>query len=245
MAERIHFEVIDGGLGRPWLRYGLLERAARSAARREVQVLAFGLGPTEVRLVLEGGEEEVRNTVRGLKVGTIREVRAWGGRLCWGPVVRQPVGELGEAVAWAHLAPVDGGTPGPLATPWSSHRDLLGFRTATFYDPAVLDGRVDPHEIHRLCGGEPLPDGWPPPGGRESLSVLLRLAGAVLGVLPADRRCFRLFVHLARARGWGTSDLARALTLTTRRIRQLACLDEPLLPVAMTALGDPRLCRVP
>ena len=67
----------------------------------------------------------------------------------------------------------------------------------------------------------------------------------LLGVLPADRRCFRLFVHLGNARGWSTQDLAAALALTARRVRQLKASPEPMLRVALMSLADPRLCVVP
>jgi hypothetical protein len=74
---------------------------------------------------------------------------------------------------------------------------------------------------------------------------LLRVSAAVIGVLPSDRRCFRLFVHLARMAGWETVNLASALALTPRRVRQLAAEDEPDLPLALWAFDDPRLAIVP
>jgi hypothetical protein len=71
------------------------------------------------------------------------------------------------------------------------------------------------------------------------------MAGSVLGVLPGDRRSFRLFVHLAIARGFSKADLADALVLTQRRIRQLAAATEPQLDLGLCALADPRLRCVP
>jgi hypothetical protein len=54
-----------------------------------------------------------------------------------------------------------------------------------------------------------------------------------------------VFVRLAREMGWGTRDIAYALALTPRRIRQLAEKAPPTLPLAFTALSDPRLRVVP
>lgn len=245
---RIHLESGPDALASPLLRYALLERAALSARRNDVELLAFGLGDGEARLVFNGEVEAIRNVLRGVKVGTVRSARAYGVDILWAPTRRDDVspGRLVHAVAWAHRAPVDAGAVGPLASTWSSHRDLLGYRKAQFYDRAVLNGLVDVRKVHRLAGGEALPaTARLPDRPRESLSLLLRLAAAVLGVLPADRRCFRLFVHLARRRGWRTIDLADALMVSCRRIRQLASTREPLLPVAIRSLADPRLCRVP
>jgi hypothetical protein len=251
MVERVAVDLTGGRSGMKggvW-RYGVMERLDGAADRRGVDVLAFGFERRSLRLVVEGDDVDVRNVLRGLKVGTTREAAdRWDVALSAGHTWRQPVppGALAEAVAWAHLGPVVAGAPGVLASPWSSHRDLLAFRTATFYDARLLDGRVDPRDIHARCGGSPLPRGWPPGVGEpEPLSLLLRVAGAVLGVLPADRRCFRLFVHLARARGYAARDIAEALALTGRRVRQLAAESAEGLETALTCLGDPRLRRVP
>ncbi len=155
---------------------------------------------------------------------------------------------LFEAIRWAHVAPREVAALGPLSTPWTSHRDLLQLRRAPFYDASVLEGRLDPRELHLACGGQPLPPGWPPPPGeREALSLLLRVAGGVLGRMPADRRCFHLFVQLARVRGWHTRAIADALVLTRRRIRQITAegVCGQKLDMALATLADPRLGRVP
>jgi hypothetical protein len=242
LTGRIH------GLTGAVFRYEVLERLNRSASRRNVTVLAFGFGAHELRLVLEGTSDDITNVLRGLKVGTTRAARKWHLRLQTGPNQRSTVtqSELVEAVTWAHTAPENTAKEGPLADPWSSHRDLMGFREARFFDAKHLKRRVDPLIVHAAAGGTPLPAGWPPPnGGFEDLTLLLRISGGVLGVLPADRRCFRLFVHLARARGWDNATLAPALALTQRRIRQLARGHNEQLSLALQALGDPRLCCVP
>ncbi len=247
MVERIAIDVLEGwsGLRGPVLRYGFLDRVHRSATRRGLAVLAFGLGRREVRLVVEGAPEEVPNLLRGVKVGSIRAARSAGVSLVLGVPLRWPVIPAGleEAVAWAHRAPLGPTVPGPLASPWSSHRDLLGYRVAGFYDAGVLEGRVSASRVHALARGLAHPRRGAP--DIAPLPLLLRVAGAVRGLLPADRRCFRLFVHLARARGWANPEIADALALTRRRIRQLAVGRDPLVGVAVSTLADPRLCRVP
>lgn len=249
MVERVTLTVESGAeaLQGAVARYDLLKRLARSARKQGVVLLAFGLGQREHRLVLEGAPSSITNLLRGLRVGTVRAMRRWA-EVRFGDTHREQVHtELEVAVAWAHAITVEDGATSPLASPWSSHRDLLFFRRAPFYDADAVVSRLDPRRVHALAGGRTLPLGWPPrdPIARESLSRLLRVAGAIVGVLPADRRCFRLFSHLGLHRGWSTQDLANALALTPRRIRQLASDAEPLLDVALVSLADPRLCRVP
>jgi hypothetical protein len=197
MIERVQIAMTRAdGLTGALLRYALLERMAGTSERCEVTVLAFGMGDRDIRLVVEGEATRITNLVRGLKVGTTRSAVRLGVDLTWTPASREPVlvDELERSVAWAHRAPVDAGASGPLASPWSSHRDLMGYRFAEFYQPGVLEGRVSPLAVHELAGGVGVPAGWPPRSRqRESLSLLLRIAAGVLGVLPADRRCFRLF----------------------------------------------------
>ncbi len=236
------------GLTGAVFRYEVLERLKRAAKRRDVTVIAFGFTFSELRLVLEGEPGDIRNVLRGVKVGTTRAAKKWKLRLAAFPSERATLrrSELVDAVVWTHLGPVDAGAEGPLSDPWSSHRDMMGFRDASFFDASRLRELVDARTVHALAGGTDLPMGWPPArGGLQDLSFLLRVAGGVLGVLPADRRCFRLFVHLARAQGWSTADLAPALALTHRRIRQLAVGDEPRLHLALHAVADRRLAVVP
>jgi hypothetical protein len=227
-------------------RYGLLHRVARCAERNGVVLLAFGLGDGAIRLVVDGPTGRVGNVIRGIKVGTLREAAASGERILFVETVRQRVGaDLTGAVVWAHAVPSAEAAGGPLASPWTSHRDLLGFRRAAFYRPEVLFDRVVPADVHRALGGAPLPEGWPPRQGRPSLALLLQVAAAVRGTLPADPACFATFVQLARVRGWPIPEIAAALQVTPRRVRQLAQADATLVGLAARALDDPRLARLP
>lgn len=234
------------GLQGALFRYPLLSRVAKAATDRDCQLRAWGFARGGLRLVLEGNDEDrLASACRAAAIGTSLSLRAAGFKRC-GAMERVPLDELLDAVVWAHLGPVELGAGCPLGSPWSSHRDLLAFRRAPFVDVAALRLRIDADEVHARCGGDPLPAGWPPPAGQpEDLTVLLRIASGVLGVMPANRRCFRLFVHLALARGWSVPSCAEALALTQRRVRQLAQAEEPDLPLALLTLSDPRLCRVP
>lgn len=230
-------------LRRAGARYDLIERLTEAARAREVRVLAFGLGDDELRVLLEGDEAQCANVVRVTKAATCRTARSAGAVIMWAMGERAAVTEadLAEQVAFCHRV---GPSADPLASPWTSHRDLLGYRQASFYDAGVLNSRVDPVEVHALAGGGSLPA-----RGRRTvratLAEVLRIAAAVVGVPPGHRRSFRLFVHLGRAIGWAPIELAKALVLTSRRIRQLSVGDEPLLSVALAHIADERLAVVP
>ncbi|MEM6927862.1 MAG: hypothetical protein AAF602_13100 [Myxococcota bacterium] len=230
-------------------RYGLLDRFRRCGRPHGVTLLAFGFeGPRGLRCVVRGGPHSVRALLKGVKVGTALSLRHQGVTGALGISIRKPVPtpEAVDAVVWAHQGPLEGrrGPRQPLATPWSSHRDLLGYREAMFFDAKPLRRTVDPDDVHARCGGasRALASGA---AGTWPLGTLLRVAAAVMGVVPADRRCFGLFVHLALGCGWPTREVARAICLTPRRIRQLAANPHPLLPLARCTLADPRLQRVP
>lgn len=237
------------GLKSAMTRYDLLVRTGKCLKRGGLRLLAFGVSARQVRFVVDGDLSKMANFVRGVKVGTLRAARARGIHIVWGRVCRFKVEseELLEAVEWAHSVATPNGD-GPLTTPWSSHRDLLGYREAPFYDASLLLQIISPKDLHRKLGGGDLPANLDinlVKRKRESLHVLLRVAGAVIGVLPADRKCFRLFAHLAKAQGWRNMDIAHALSLTVRRVRQLLSQPEPNISLAFVTLGDQRLCRVP
>lgn len=224
-------------------RYSLIGRIAACCHRRDVQLLAFGVGDHEIRVVLDGDLHEAELAVLAVRSGTSRAVTARGATILWGDTDTHDVeeGKLPDAIAWAHTV-VEGADP--LTAPWTSHRDLLGFRHAPFFNAAPVRARVRPEDVHRLAGGGPLP-GRPAGLSEAGLDRILRVSAAVLGVPASDRVCFRLFVHLARAQGWRSPDLERALQLTGRRIRQLAAAPEPLLQLAERHLADERLAVVP
>lgn len=218
-------------------RYDVLDRVKRLADRRRVTFAGFDLS-SRVRLLLGGPRPAITGLVSSLKSGTAQTSR---GSHRLREERRQEVPVPARALAALHADAVAGGEP--LSTPWSSHRDLLGYRMASFFDPSWWAGRVDPRGLHLVAGGGPLPS-MPRPQ-RGSLDLSLRVSAATLGLLPADPGSFRLFAHLARWDGARQIDIAAALMLTPRRIRQLQSTPEPRLLRAATALGDPRLRRVP
>jgi hypothetical protein len=227
-------------------RYALLDRIAACARRLGVEVLAFGLGGDALRLVVEGAPEARGNLVRGVKVGTVRHASAVGERLLFVETLREPArGGVHGAIVRAHRLPMLHGASGPLDTVWSSHRDLLGFRRAPFFDPAAARRHVVPARVHESLGGGALPDGWPPATGQFPLPLLLRVSAAVVGTVPADPRCYATFVQLARTHGHPVADIARALAVTPRRVRQLGQVAAAMVPAAARSLTDERLRRVP
>jgi hypothetical protein len=237
--------LVVGPLRGASFRYPLIARAQSLADRNGVALLAFGFAAETVRFAVDGPDEAVSAWLKALKVGTSMAALPHGVDLAGRRADRRLLG-LVDAVAWAHAGPLEDGAGDALASPWSSHRDLLCLREAAFFRPTALRARVDARALHARLGGDALPDGWPPPDYRvEDLHLLLRVAGAVLGRLPADRRCFRLFVHLAKARGFRSQRVAAALALTTRRVRQLLAQPEPLADLGLLCLGDGRLRVVP
>lgn len=241
MLLRIQLTIVEGAahLTRSTVRYELLERIAAATSSRGIVVLGFGFGLDRLRLVVDGDEAALDAALHGVRSATSRQVRRDGNDLVWGETRRGAVieSELTDAVLWAHAA-VDGDS---LASPWTSHRDLLGFRKAGFFDAATAAQRVD---VSCLPSAQ-FSAGAVATRADLQLHGVLRVAAGVRGVLPADRSCFRLFVHLGRMLGFDTDELARALALTARRIRQLAAEGEPMLHSALACFADPRLAAVP
>jgi hypothetical protein len=226
-------------------RFTRIERMAAIFDRHGVSLLAFGVGSGEWRVVVEGEPSAVDRASLAFKIGFSRFDPGDGARRSsLGPatsVALASEADLEAAVAWAHRAPTEGGWRGPLGSPWSSHRDLLGYRVAPFYDAAVLAGRVRPERVDELAGGGGLIDRAALAVGQLTLDHWLAVAAAVRGVLPSDRRCFRRFVQLARARGWSVPVRAWALALTPRRVRQLLAEPEQWLTLAEQAMADPKM----
>lgn len=220
-----------------WRRYDLIRRITLCARPRQVQLLAFGLGPTELRVVLSGPQKACEATVRALRSGTARAAADWDEPFLWDDLDRIDTVDAAGAVAWAHAA----AGPEPLRSPWSSHRDLLGVRFADFFDAGPAQTLVDPEDVHRRLSqvAPPRPQALQAPP--RDLALLLAAASAVRGVLPGDRRAFRLFAHLAKRLGHHADAVANALRLTPRRVRQILRDDEPLVDVALLHLADDRL----
>lgn len=212
-------------------RYGLLARMRDSGARRGVQLRGFALGST-VQLLLDGPRAEVGRAVAVTKMGTVQAAGYRGRSLTLGPTRRRPVARPASALVALHR-----GAGCPLANPWTSHRDLLGLRIAPFFDAAQW--RIDPRWVHVEAGGRALP--VREARERRPLAELLDTAGAVLGVLPADRTCFGLFVHLASRLGWTQKPIASALMVTPRRVRQLKRQPTRGLQAALLSVADERL----
>lgn len=226
----------------PTLRYQILEWAAAYSERRAARVVAFGFGAAELRVLLETDDATAISWARALKSSTSRQAPT----VVWNATHTAPAGDVVDAVAWCHRAPVEAGAHSAIASPWSSHRDLCGFRRAPFFHVDGLRAYVSRAEVEaRLGSADHAPGSRRRPPERAPLPELMRIAASVVGVLPSDRRCFRLFVHVARLSGWDCARLASALTLTPRRVRQLAAEEEPNLSLALTAVHDPWLAIVP
>jgi hypothetical protein len=248
--------VTDIGLNQPQLhrsmfRYGVFERLARCARKQGVGVVAWGIQHHDLRVVFRGSEQSVRDVMRGVRVGTVRAAKHWSVNLPTRATDRWRVGEgEGEeedAIYWAHEGAMER-RGDPLADPWTSHRDLMGYRRSLVFSPTSPPDAATVASVHVRLGGGPVPRMLPPTlvsGSCTDLCVLLKMASSVLGVLPGDRRAFRLFVQLGRHLGWPTRSLAEALCLTRRRIRQLSAEPEHHLELACLCLSDARLRCTP
>lgn len=224
-------------------RYAVLRRIRSLADARSLRFMAFDC-VQDLRLILDGGEDDaeaVWSLARSLK-SSVTQVAATRKLTLEAADVRRVV-DPAEALISVHRRAVAGGDP--LSTPWSSHRDLMGFRRAAFFDASVWKGVVEPVAVHRACGGGPLPRRRPAKPRSNDLDLPFRVSAAVLGVLPADPAAFPLFSQLARWAGQHQQAIADALLLTPRRVRQLLATPDPRLPVAVACLTDRRLCNVP
>lgn len=235
--------ILHPRLTTPLFRYELVERLWRATKKQRVQVVAWGLCGSELRVVLRGSDTAVKNVMRGVRVGTVRSASQQGVRLRSGSSDRWRVEEraLESVIAWAHQGDGEMHTD-PLEEVWTSHRDMMGVRYPVGWGQIIACTAEQTERIHIALGGgvwPPIEDVRPPPG--TQLGHLLRAASSALGILPGDRRGFRLFVHLARTSGWPTRSIAAALCLTRRRVRQLAAESESLCGVAAHYVSDRRL----
>ncbi len=247
MVERIQIGLDTGweGLATSRERYALLVRLSGACAKQGVSLMGFGLADRQVRFAVEGTAVGIAHAMRGLRVGTVASLRSQGIVVCLGETKRWRTSCVEDALVWTHqVARVDGAL-GPLASPWTSHRDVMGFRTASFFDADVVRSRIDVQRVHLRSGGRALPASIVEAQEGAPVRFLMRLSASVLGLLPSDRRSFALFTQLARACGWSVRDVADALMLSVRRVRQLANGPQAPVDVALIALHDPRLCVVP
>lgn len=202
-------------------RTALLARIRSATQRQSLRWLAFGLADDALRLALSGERARLGRLSRAIKVGTNSHEGVQPFGVMWAEEALSPE----VAITWAHAAVLGD----PLATPWTSARDLLGHRVAPFF-------------CARSSWSETAPEAPPSPlACSATLAQLLQVSGSVMGRGPADPAVFPLFAQLARDHGWSTGATARALALTPRRVRQLRARAHPALPLAQRALADPRL----
>ncbi|MFT6144722.1 MAG: hypothetical protein ACJAZO_001058 [Myxococcota bacterium] len=247
MIERIQIAVDTGWreLATSRERYALLVRLSGACAKQGVGLLGFGLADRQVRFAVEGPATAIAHAMRGVRVGTVASLRGQEVVLCLGQTKRSRSSSVEDALVWAHQVSRVDGALGPLASPWTSHRDVMGFRTASFFDAEAVRSRIDVHRVHLRSGGRALPASILEPQEGAPVGFLMRLSASVLGLLPSDRRSFALFTQLARACGWSIRDVADALMLSARRVRQLANGPRAPVDVALISLHDPRLCVIP
>lgn len=219
-------------------RVELLHRQRRACEDRDLTLLAFHLRYKRLEIIVEGEHTAVHEALRAIKIGTSQALRSSYPDFMWSPstVCSIPPDSLDIAVARCHRLEHK---RVPLSTAWSSHRDLMGLRDAAFFDATALRARVSSRRVHRSAGGKA-----PKPVAQTSvptLADLLQAAAETHGLMPADPKAFRLFVHLARLHGYAADALAAALAVTERRVRQLAADVDPMVPIGLAHLHDARL----
>ena len=148
-----------------------------------------------------------------------------------------------EGAAWVQRD----GRADALASPWSRHRDALGLRRASFFDPSLLRRSVDLLRLHHACsrGEVPEPPERLPEGLHWDLHGLMRVAAAVHGVMPAHRSSFATFVQASRRCGASRRAVADALQVGPRRVRHYAAVEASGVDAVLTSLTDARLLCVP
>lgn len=216
-------------------RYALLDRVWRKCGDHAVGFRGFSLA-REASFLLDGSCDAVAWVLRKVRLGNARD-HGSGALL---RARRYAVYDAFEALVELH-----GSHPDPLADPWSSHRDLMGFRKAWFFDSSAW-ARPDSQRLHVRLNAGPVPrKPGVPDLVPDDLRLCTRIAAAVLGRLPGHRSSYRLTVQMARAGGLRQKDVAEGLLLSPRYVRILERQPEPLLHRALCCLGDPRLRVVP
>jgi hypothetical protein len=206
-------------LGQMWWQ-GQMEVILRSAARCGVRLLGFGCGQSTIRIVGDGNRSSFRNQQRGLKVGVRHLAKRCGvDGLRWTDTVvrHHPDKELPQWVDWAH-AVVDITVDEAMRNrPCTSYWDYHGLRCHHLFDPVA-------NLVVRSGAVSPTTDVVFP---QPTLHYILSVSSFVLGFRDADPKSFALFVALAKQYGYTHRELAKALCLTERRIRQLTQVNSP------------------
>jgi len=230
------------------VRYTLLQRTRRSCLRMGLQLYAFGFGGRHLRLLVSGSALKLQQLSKGLKVACSNHARSqgftWRSESTW---LRVWHGSVLEGAVWVQRDVLPVGRRDALATPWTSHRDVLGLRRAPFFDPAPMRRAVDLMRLHEACSGGPVPR---PPrqvgeGIRWDLHGLMRLSAAVHGVLPGRRDCFATFVQASGRCGASREAIGEALSVGPRRVRYYATQPARGVDAVLASLTDARLLRVP
>lgn len=154
--------------------------------------------------------------------------------------------------AYAHGNPVAAHmVADPLAWFFSSHRDVYGLRTTTWFSPerlvARMNEKLDGAWLHRRAGGGLTVPVLAAPVQRavpvEPLDVIARTVASVHGApaIHATRRTRRCFAAVARFEGWGTGPIAAHMNRSDRQVRRLLALDAPSVRAVLVCLQDFRL----
>ena len=247
MLHRVQVDLTGGPAIRSTvLRYDILARLRRCARRSRVDVLAFGLAAGRARLVTRGTHCRVRSFAHAVKTGTRRALppgqRRPTAHTSFHPL---PGGDLPGGIAWAHAA-VLCEVPSVLRSPWSSHRDLLGFRRAHFYDAKRTRRLVDPAQVHRHVSAQAAPvlePAEPDPGLHPDEA--LHISAAVHGVLPGHWSSRRTAAHMLWQAGYGTAIISDWLGISRRRSQQLLQLPAADVQRAWASVAHPDLRHVP
>ena len=210
--------------GQAWWQ-GQMEVILRSAARCGVRVLGFACGVEMIRVVAKGDRSAFRNQQRGLKVG-VRHLakRCQVKGLRWvDTIVREhPSVEVPEWVDWAHHL-VDVSLANAIhRQPCTSYWDYRRLRRHHLFKPLerLLQQPVTDERSEKYARDKP------------TLRYILSVSAFVLGLQDANPKSFALFVALTKKHGYTHYELAKALCLTERRIRQPTHVPTPNIETA-------------
>ena len=219
-------------------RIDLLSRVRRCMDAHRLTWLGYRLDDERLQVLVSGGSPSIWRMIHGIRRGTAHTSRSWASRQYLDLAGLHRVDDLGCALAQLHRQ-MDGSDP--LSNRWTSHRDLMGLRQAAYFDARDVRRRVNAEEVNLASGGAPVHLRAGSEGRQPSLDRLLYQAGDVYGTSGADRKVFSLFAHMAKQAGYSNSEVADALMLSDRRVRQLLAAQPVGLPIGLAVLGDERL----